>query len=237
MATVVRRLRPAPVPTPAHVALLMDHMAAARNGELKRAIAALGRSTGHFGRFIPDHVLPRLVQRRLMEKRTVAREVRMPRGDSMKLTQETHVLTAAGQEQAAALRLRLDEAHALPTLLASDPQRAAAMAVALGGLVLLLPGVIAFLPEIAQAVGRAQMIPDTGYVAGDTSSGTDSDAYSMEMWREVDADALSGLESSLSDIDSAIDSAESSGSDSSGSDSGSDSSGSSDSSGGSSSSE
>jgi hypothetical protein len=206
-ATVIRRVRPAPVPTPPHVALVMDHVERARDGEMKRFMESLARATGRFARFMPDFVVPRLVQRGLMEVRTEKREVELPGGHIQPFTEERRVLTATGAAAAAELRQRLDEAQGLKTMLDADPQRAAAMAAALGGLLVLVPGVLAFLPDIAQAIGRVQAWPGTdamvGGVGGFDAVGGDRRA-SEDMWREVETGAPDGLDSSLADVDAAF---------------------------------
>ena len=116
--------------------------------------------------------------------------------------------TEAGAREQARLRAMLDNAPAIAAELDRDPPCAAAMAAALGPLIVLVPALLAVLGPLAHA-----MAPGTqGFISD--GGGGDTFAYMDSAMAEMD----SSLDSALSDASS--DSSDSGGSDGGGSDGG-----------------
>lgn len=198
-----------PAETPPHVGAVLDAVRQSKTGSVYQVTRRLARDTNRLASFVPVLVRPRLVQRGLLAERRHQEERKVLFVFRRTLTITTFHPTEAGMREQARLRAALDEAPAIAAELDRDPPRAAAMAAALGPLIVLVPALLAVLGPLAHA-----MAPATQSFISD-SSGEDGGGFA---WLD---DAMAEMDSSL---DSALSDASSdssdSGSDSGGSDGG-----------------
>jgi uncharacterized membrane protein YgcG len=198
-----------PAETPPHVGAVLDAVRHSKTGSVYQVTRRLARDTNRLATFVPGLVRPRLVQRGLLAERRHQEERKVLFVFRRTLTITTFHPTEAGTREQARLRAALDEAPAIAAELDRDPPRAAAMAAALGPLIVLVPALLAVLGPLAHA-----MAPATQSFISD-SSGEDGGGFA---WLDgAMAEMDSSLDSALSDASS--DSSDS-GSDSGGSDGG-----------------
>lgn len=114
----------------------------------------------------------------------------------------SYQLTAAGKKAHARLDQQMQQARTLPKLLASDPAQAAALAIALGGSVLLVEELRPYLEELAGVVRQY----GAGGEGGDAGYGADE-----ELTWELDAEALNALDAGMADLEASFDAATSDG--------------------------
>jgi hypothetical protein len=120
------------------------------------------------------------------------------------------LLTAAGQAERDRLTRAIEQARTIPRMLDENPKQAAAIAAALGGLLLLAPEVLPHLGALAAALKL--------YPADDLAQGFDSFSDGGFDLSGFDGAAFDGFSDSLAAMDTQFDAAVSS-SDSGGSDS------------------
>lgn len=195
-----------PAETPPHVGAVLDAVRHSKTGSAYQVTRRLARDTNRLSSFVPVLVRPRLVQRGLLAERRHQEERKVLFVFRRTLTITTFHPTEAGAREQARLRAALDEAPAIAAELDRDPPRAAAMAAALGPLIVLVPALLPLLGQIAHA-----MAPATQSFITD-SSGEDGGDFAWLGGAMAEMDA--SLDSALSDASS------DSGSDSGGSDGG-----------------
>ncbi|MCX7379148.1 MAG: hypothetical protein NTY94_20660 [Alphaproteobacteria bacterium] len=198
-----------PAETPPHVGAVLDAVRHSKTGSVYQVTRRLARDTKQLSTFVPVLVRPRLVQRGLLAERRHQEERKVLFVFRRGVTITTSHPTDSGAREQARLRAMLDNAPAIAAELDRDPPRAAAMAAALGPLIVLVPALLAVLGPLAHA-----MAPGTQSFVSD-SSGEDGGGFA---WLDSTmAEMDSSLDSALSDASS--DSSDG-GSDSGGSDGG-----------------
>jgi hypothetical protein len=149
------RLASMPQQSPAHVESLIEVVRAAETdgGTLddlvKRARRAYGANLDHYRH---DHVAPPLIVRGLIEQKRL-------------LFARYYRPTRDGAAEQARIESDVRKARELPELLASDPAQAAAVALGLGGTILLVPELKPYFRKIDQAT-RSVADGGDGGVAG-----------------------------------------------------------------------
>lgn len=196
-----------PAETPPHVGAVLDAVRRSKTGSVYQVTRRLARDTNRLATFVPMLVRPRLVQRGLLAEHRHQEERRLLFVFRRTVTVATFHPTEAGAREQARLREMLDTAPEIQAELDRNPSRAAAMAAALGPLIVLVPALLPLLGQIANAMapGAQSFISDGG--------GGDTFAYMDSAMADID----SSLDSALSDA--ANDSSDS-GSDGGGSDGG-----------------
>lgn len=204
---------PALLPQPARALIEVVRANESLGGSMKTFVAQARRQFGpDLGKFEQVHILPALAARGLVQQRVAPvlfvfkRTVWLP--------------TAQGVAEQQRLQGLLAQARDIPRALDDDPRRAAAMAVALGGLILIAPELKAYFGQIAAAM-RAPQPADAG---GDsTSASTDTgtplfdhhgiaDTSALDQAGSFDLDsldlsAIDTLDSSMNAFDSSFDAA------------------------------
>ncbi|WP_407525172.1 hypothetical protein [Methylobacterium oryzisoli] len=177
------------LPPPAAAAMRFVREASGRQGRLQEVVrlARLDHGAGLKG-FVRDLVRPALMRRGLLEP-TRERVLFVP--------VERHRPTPAGEAERRRLADLMARAADIPTWLDRDPAQAAALAVALGGAILLVP---ALRPHLDQIAGMLRMQRDAG---GDGGSGGTGDEAACR-----DGD-LAGFDAALSDAFDGLDAFES----------------------------
>lgn len=149
--------------------------------------------------------------------------------------------TAAGDIERARLEGLMAQARDIPSFLDSDPKKAAAMAIALGGLVLLLPGLQPHLAQLGDVIRHhgQQASNDSSSSSSDSSTSFSSSTSSPDApqnlspgaeqldlgsfdWGSFDSASLDAVSASMETLDASFDSSssDSSSSDGGGGDSG-----------------
>ena len=144
-----------PAETPPHVGAVLDAVRRSKTGSVYQVTRILARDTARFASFVPTLVRPRLVQRGLLAERRPQEERKLLFVFRRTVTVTTFNPTEAGAREQARLRALLDEAPAIRDALDHEPARAAAMAAALGALIVLVPALLPLLGQIAHAMGPA----------------------------------------------------------------------------------
>lgn len=180
-----------PAEVPPHVGAVLDAVRQSKTGSVYQVTRKLARDTDNLHRFVPGLVRPRLVQRGLLAARQHQEERKLLFVFRRTVTVTTHHPTEQGAREQARLRAMLDEAPAIREALDSNPSRAAAMAAALGPLIVLVPALLPLLGQIAHAMAPA------GQSFISDSSGSDGGDFA---W-------LDGLDSAMAEMDSSLDSA------------------------------
>jgi hypothetical protein len=196
------RLGRQPAESPPHVAAVLDAVRYSRSGTIADVAKRLSKATHRFAGFIPSLVRPRLIQRGLLTQHSHQEQRRTLLLFRRSVTVHTYHPTEAGRREQARLRGMLDEAPQIRAALDSDPARAAAMAMALGSLLVLVPALLPFLGQIGQALAAA---PPGGI--GESGAAYDT-SWSDTDWTAID-DAAAGigdsLDGALSDAESGSD--------------------------------
>ena len=201
----VRLADRAGAPLPAHSASVVELVRSAGNGTMREIVARAGKIYGlRLSGFLDKLLRPGLVARGLLAPEKIK--------IFLVFNATRFSLTPAGAAERDKLTRAMEEARTIPSFLDSDPARAAAMAAALGGMLLLIPELKPHLKALSDAMRHdvGSDIPDGGF--DDFSSGNDFDFGSF------DGGAFDALDASMSAMDSGFDAAAS---DSGGSNSGS----------------
>jgi hypothetical protein len=181
-----------PAEAPPHVGAVLDAVRNSKTGSVYQVTRRLARDTNRLGNFVPGLVRPWLVQRGLLAERRHQEERRTLFVFRRSVTVSSFHPTEAGAREQARLRAALEEAPAIAAELDRDPPRAAAMAAALGPLIVLVPALLPLLGQIALA-----MDPGTqSFISG--GGGGDTFAYMDSAMAEMD----SSLDSALSEAGS-----------------------------------
>jgi hypothetical protein len=175
-----------PAAAPPHVAAVLEAVRYSKSGRVSDIAARLSKTTNRFASFVPDLVRPRLVQRGLLAETRRQEQRRTLLLFRRTVTVSTFHPTEAGKREQARIRDAIDQGPEIRALLDSDPPRAAAMALALGPLLLLIPALMPVLGQLSGAMAAQQ-----SSIGMSDSGGT---------WD-------SGWEDGLSEFDGAIDGA------------------------------
>jgi len=182
-----------PAETPPHVGALLDAIRQSKTGSVYQVTRRLARDTKQLSTFVPALVRPRLIQRGLLAERRHQEERKVLFVFRRTVTITTFHPTEAGAREQARLRAMLDHAPAIAAELDRNPPRAAAMAAALGPLIVLVPALLPVLGQLTHAMAPpAQNSIDSG------GSGGDGFAHLDRTMTEMDA----SLDSALSDASS-----------------------------------
>lgn len=184
---------------------------AANGGNLDGLIDGLRKAFGTgFKRFLQDHVAPGLVARGL---------IRLRRRSFLGLNLAPVVeWTPAGEAERARIAGQVERAPEVQHLLRHDPAQAAALVLALGGLIFLMPALLPLYGDIARVMNR----PTDGG-GGDSSGGTDGASDDGRWWggeAEIDTASLDSLGTAMVSFDAGFDAASDSGGDGGGGDGG-----------------
>jgi len=199
--TRLRLGRPVAAP-PAHVEAVLDAVRYSRSGTLPDVAKRLSKATDRYARFVTYMLRPRLIERGLLEQRSHQEQRRMLFLVKRMVTVFTYHPTEAGAREQARVRAALDAGPAIRQALDENPARAAAMAAALGPLIVLVPALLPFLAQI----GHAMALPGVGG-PGEAGQGDPLDLG----WLDDDVDGAmdevdSAIGGALSDADSSGDS-------------------------------
>ncbi len=156
-----------------------------------------------------DFLYPSLLSRGLLRRTETTR--------LMFFTRQTYDRTSAGREVCRQIESLFEDARRIPAYLDRSPAQAAALALSLGGLILLMPELRPHLEEIASVVRRSSA-PDKSSGGGsgsdsssepaqakpaDEQASTASDTFDFANMNMGDAD---NLDASLSALDASFDS-------------------------------
>jgi hypothetical protein len=181
-----------PAEAPPHVGAVLDAVRHSKTGSVYQVTRRLARDTKQLSSFVPVLVRPRLMQRGLLAERRHQEERKLLFVFRRSVTITTFHPTDSGAREQARLRTLLDDAPAIAAELDRDAPRAAAMAAALGPLIVLVPALLAVLGPLAHA-----MAPGTqGFISD--GGGGDTFAYMDFAMAEMD----SSLDSALSEAGS-----------------------------------
>jgi len=185
------RLARQPGSAPPHVAAVLEAVRASSSGRINDIAARLGKATRRFATFVPELVRPRLVQRGLLAETRRQEQRRMLLLFRRTVTVSSFHPTETGRREQDRIRAAIDQGPEILAALDRDPPRAAAMALALGPLLVLIP---ALMPMLGQLAGAMEMVRNPGGGAdggagGDGSSGGAADGG----W----AEGLSALDGAL----------------------------------------
>lgn len=199
-----------PGAAPPHVEAVLQAVRYSKSGRIPDIASRLSKATSRFSTFVPDLVRPRLVQRGLLAETRRQEQRRTLLLFRRTVTVSTFHPTAAGQREQARIRAAIDQGPEIRAALDSDPPRAAAMAAALGPLLLLVPALLPVMGLLSGAMAAQQQSIGMSDSGGTWDSG----------WDEGIAEFDGALDGALSDA--ASDSSSDSDGDSGGSDGGSD---------------
>lgn len=184
-----------PAEVPPHVGAVLDAVRHSKTGSVFRVTHRLARTTKRLATFVPALVRPRLVQRGLLAEHRHQEQRRLLFVFRRTTAVSTFQPTEAGRREQARLRTLLDDAPAIAAELDRDPPRAAAMAAALGPLIVLVPALLPVLGQLAHAMAlREQTSIDSG-----GGGGGDGFAYLDCTMAEMDASLGSALANASSD--------------------------------------
>jgi hypothetical protein len=222
------------------------HFAKYSNCSFDELLKTIKKSTPSGGEFLDQMILKRLVEKELLSVKinppTVFEDkVKQLSGRSSDQAKEERKLlysqprhyynyTKLGEQYLEQLRQQLDTARTLPTLLRSNPAEAAALALALGGLVLLIPDVQGHFGEVMQLLNQDHFVMDMdemrrhepdGSFSSDGGSSSfpedDNDAKDLDnndFWNDTNDGSSDFLDGSFDSLDSGFsDSATGDGSD------------------------
>ncbi len=209
-------------------------------------LKTIKKTTPSGGEFLDQMILKRLVEKELLSVKTnppkvFEDKVKKLSGRSSNEAKEARKLlysqprhyynyTKLGEQYLEQLRQQLHTARTLPKLLRSDPAEAAALVLALGGLVLLIPDVQGHFGEVMQLLNQDHFVmdmdemrrhePDSSFsIDGGSSSFSDDDNDAKEQdnndfWNDTKDSSSDFLDGSLDGLDSGFsDSATGDGSD------------------------
>lgn len=171
-----------PGATAPHVEAVLQAVRYSKPGTINDIAKRLAKATDRFRSFVPALVRPRLVQRGLLAEHRHQEERRALLLFRRTVTVTTFHPTEAGAREQARLRALLQEAPEIRAALDSDPARAAAMAAALGMLLVLVPALLPVLGQLANAMGLPAApagMGDSGGSGEDRSRSLDSAAASF----------------------------------------------------------
>ena len=181
---------------PPHVAELVRIVRAAQaeggriRDVVKRATAEFGANCG---RYNSDFIIPLLIGRGLIEQRRV-------------VFVRTWHATPAGEAERARIEADIERARQLPALLKSNPAEAAALALALGGTLLLVDDLRTHYRQLADAMrasgddgGSSGGFDGAASGAGDASGGFDFGSFDFGSF---DAGAFDALDAGIGSFDS-----------------------------------
>lgn len=197
-----------PAAPPPHVEAVLQAVRTSKSGRVPDIAARLSKATSRFSTFVPELVRPRLVQRGLLAETRHQEQRRSLLLFRRTVTVSTFAPTEAGRREQARIRAAIDQGPEIRAALDSDPPRAAAMALALGPLLLLIPALLPVLGLLSGAMAAQQQSIGMG------DSGSDPGGS----WDSGIADFDGALDGALSDA--ASDSSSDSDGDSGGSDGG-----------------
>lgn len=181
-----------PAEAPPHVGAVLDSVRHSKTGSVYQVTRRLARDTKQLSSFVPVLVRPRLMQRGLLAERRHQEERKLLFVFRRSVTITTFHPTDSGAREQARLRTMLDNAPAIAAELDRDPPRAAAMAAALGPLIVLVPALLAVLGPLAHALAPGTQGFISGGGGGDTFASMDSAMAEMD----------SSLDSALSEAGS-----------------------------------
>ena len=211
----VTRLRVSPdapaVPPPAASVVEVVRAAEAKGGKLDELALQARKAYGtDLSGFQKSHVVPALVARGLVEERRERMLGLIP------VRRLYH--TAAGEAEKSRLETLIAEARNIPDYLSRDLGRAAAVAAALGGALLLVDELRPFYGRISEALRGADpnAFGDYDFWSRDVPS-LSSGSFDLASF---DPAALDGLDTSLAALDTSFDASFDSGSSDGGGDSG-----------------
>jgi hypothetical protein len=188
-----------PAAAPPHVAAVLEAVRYSKSGRVSDIAARLSKTTNRFASFVPDLVRPRLVQRGLLAETRHQEQRRTLLLFRRTVTVSSFAPTEAGRREQARIRSAIDQGPEIRAALDTDPPRAAAMALALGALLVLVPALIPVLGQLAAAMGVAA--PTVGM--SDSGSG-DGGSFSFDSgWEDGIAEFDSSLDGTMSDAASA----------------------------------
>lgn len=206
---------------PPDLQAVMSTVAAAGTGLMNDVVKeARTRFGADLGRFLNDFVHPSLLGRGLVRSfEEKSRVLFIP------ITRARHERTPAGEALARQIETLFEDARRIPGYLDRSPAQAAALAVSLGGLILLLPELRPHLDRIAAVTRRSTDPTDSGYSPSDTSSSSSSASSPQGIPSENDRENFhfdfglvdqglqdfDGFASSLDTLDSSFDSSADSG--------------------------
>jgi hypothetical protein len=171
---------------------------AAKGGNLDGLIDGLRQAFGSgFKRFLTDHVAPGLIARGL---------IRLRRRSFLGLALAPVVeWTPLGDAERARIAVQVERTPEVQHLLRHDPSQAAALVLALGALIFLMPALLPLYGDIARVMNR----PTDGG-GGDSSGGTDGASDDGRWWggdTEIDTAALDSLGTAMVSFDAGFDAA------------------------------
>lgn len=218
--------RPFPAPVPRHVGAVLDVVRAAGDNAMPKIAEGLVKAFGQkCARFCPEHVLPELIGKRLLERRETSERKKFLGLIPHTVTRVQHIRTPSGEAEYARIQQAMAEAHTIPQFLSTDPVRAAAMAAALGALIFLVPELVPYYQQLSAEMQRANVVA----MAQGAADGNDSFEFGGNSGNAPELNDLGAALNldqafdSLSDsLDAAMDAAESSSGGDGGSDGGSD---------------
>lgn len=167
-----------PVPVPRHVGAVLDVVRTAGDPAMPKIAEGFIKAFGQkCARFRPEHVLPDLISRRLLERKEWTERKKFLGLIPRTVTRVVHARTPAGEAECTRIRQAITEARSIPGFLSTDPARAAAMAVALGALIFLVPELVPYYQQLSAEMQRANaaaMAQGGSDSSGSDSSGSDS---------------------------------------------------------------
>ena len=182
--------------SPPHVAELIGVVRAAQaDGGKVRDVARLAQGTfgAGCGLYNRTFIVPSLIERGLLEERRV-------------LFVRTWHATPAGEAERARIEADIERARQLPALLRSNPAEAAALALALGGTLLLVDDLRAHYRQLADAMrssgydgGASDGFDGASSGTGDSSGGFDFGSFDFGSF---DAGAFDALDAGIGSFDS-----------------------------------
>ena len=184
------RIEAQPSGAPPHVAALLDVVTAAQS-EGGRVRDVVKRASTEFGAncalYNSRFIVPALIGRGLIEERRI-------------LLLRSWRATPAGEAERGRIEAAIATARQLPKLLKSDPEEAAALALALGGTLLLVDGLHRHYQQLAEVMrsrGGDTGLSD-GFGGGDFSAGFDLSCFDAGSFASLDA-CIGSFDSGFSD--------------------------------------
>jgi hypothetical protein len=196
-------------------------------------LKTIKKSTPSGGEFLDQMILKRLVEKELLSvkvnpPKVFEDKVKKLSGRSSDEAKEERKLlysqprhyynyTKLGEQYVDQLRQQLLTARTLPKLLRNNPAEAAAMALALGGLMLLIPGVQGHFGEVMQLLNQDHLLMDMDEMrrhepdgslssdGGSSSFSDDNEAKDLDnndFWNDANDSGSDFLDGSLDSLDS-----------------------------------
>lgn len=178
-----------PAENPPHVAAVLEAVRASKAATVADVASRLSQATNGFATFVPALVRPRLMQRGLLVERRHQEQRRVLFFFRRTVTVRSWHPTEAGAREQSRLRGLLGAAPAIRAMLDEDTNRAAAMAASLGVLILLVPALVPFLGQCAEAMALHNLsgTSDSGEGGGDFSWTSSVDAISADIDASFDS--------------------------------------------------